>query len=342
MLFYYPEYYRKFRCIAGACSDSCCIGWEIDIDPDTESFYRSIKGKFGKRLNERIADGSFILAENERCPFLSGEGLCDIYTELGEEHLCQICTDHPRFYEWFGDVKEGGIGLCCEAAADIILSEDHRLACEEVPDEGCEEYDPELFRLLYEAREAIIAHLQNDDLTEAVNGVLSFAEKLQFNIDNGEYLQPEWGSGIVPERADIRGILKYFTVLEPINDKWIPYLRDCISRSSENIAIDREHLPYIRRIAVYFIYRYFLKGAFDGEILSRVKLAVLSSWTIAWLWQLEKQKTGKCAHEDRVRIAKDYSKEIEYCEENIEALSDSFYELDMFGSAKLIWLYSGL
>ena len=32
MIFRYPDYYEKFSCIAGACEDTCCAGWEIDID----------------------------------------------------------------------------------------------------------------------------------------------------------------------------------------------------------------------------------------------------------------------------------------------------------------------
>ena len=43
--------------------------------------------------------------------------LCRTILTLGEEKLCNICTEHPRYYEWFGSVKEGGIGLCCEEAA---------------------------------------------------------------------------------------------------------------------------------------------------------------------------------------------------------------------------------
>ena len=35
MLTVYPDYYSAFRCIAGACKHSCCIGWEIDIDEES-------------------------------------------------------------------------------------------------------------------------------------------------------------------------------------------------------------------------------------------------------------------------------------------------------------------
>ena len=341
MRFRYPEYYRKFRCIAGKCSDSCCIGWEIDIDSSTLAHYRSVGGAFGKRLRDNISDGSFILTPEERCPFLNSMNLCDIYTELGEDKLCQICSDHPRYFEWFGSVKEGGVGLCCEAAAELILTEDHILAEEDVPDEECEDCDNELFELLLKARSEITDLLQNAELPEAVERVLAYAEELQYNIDNGEYVLPEDTVPIAAEKADIRGILGYYAELEPINGQWIPYILRCAELSDDRGGVDEEFLPYARRIAVYFIFRYFLKGVFDGEILSRVKLAVLSSWVTAYLWKTEKSEKGKCPHEKRVSIAKDYSKEIEYCEENIAALSDAFYENGLFSTSKLIWLYSG-
>ena len=35
-----PDYYDRFQCIAGECSDSCCIGWEIDVDEERQEEYR--------------------------------------------------------------------------------------------------------------------------------------------------------------------------------------------------------------------------------------------------------------------------------------------------------------
>ena len=35
MKIFAPDYYRDFKCSAGNCKHSCCIGWEIDIDEDT-------------------------------------------------------------------------------------------------------------------------------------------------------------------------------------------------------------------------------------------------------------------------------------------------------------------
>ena len=83
MKIFAPDYYKDFRCIAGSCQHSCCIGWEIDIDRKTADFYKNVPGNFGKRLCENIdfheEGGTFRLCENERCPFLNEKGLCDNY-----------------------------------------------------------------------------------------------------------------------------------------------------------------------------------------------------------------------------------------------------------------------
>ena len=34
--------------------DSCCAGWEIDIDEDSYAYYNSVEGPFSKRLKESI------------------------------------------------------------------------------------------------------------------------------------------------------------------------------------------------------------------------------------------------------------------------------------------------
>ena len=54
MKIYVPDYYKDFRCLAGDCKHSCCIGWEIDIDEDTLDYYKSVEGEFGERLKNNI------------------------------------------------------------------------------------------------------------------------------------------------------------------------------------------------------------------------------------------------------------------------------------------------
>ena len=120
-----PIYYTDFSCIADRCRHNCCIGWEIDIDPDTYAWYQTVEGAFGDRLRDNIHHGvtpCFHTDHTERCAFLNERGLCDIILTLGEDALCDICTDHPRFRTYVGDTLHLGLGLCCEEACRLVLS----------------------------------------------------------------------------------------------------------------------------------------------------------------------------------------------------------------------------
>jgi len=55
MQYIFPDYYKQFKCIASECQHSCCIGWEIDIDPDTSAYYNTVSGAFGQRLKQNIS-----------------------------------------------------------------------------------------------------------------------------------------------------------------------------------------------------------------------------------------------------------------------------------------------
>lgn len=165
-----PDYYDRFRCIASRCTDNCCIGWEIGIDPAALADYQSQPGAFGDRLRAAIQPGEppfFALTKSGRCPFLNEENLCDIYRQLGESHLCAICDQHPRFHNWFGAEKESGLGLSCEEAARLILfSAPPRLLCRETPEapDPDTELNPELLAGLRAVREAAFAILANPSL----------------------------------------------------------------------------------------------------------------------------------------------------------------------------------
>ena len=327
MIFRTPSYYKDFRCIADKCKDNCCIGWEIDIDNDTAEKYRSVSGDFGQRLQNNINFGdtsSFILGKNERCPFLNNCNLCDIITELGEDSLCQICSDHPRYYEWFGSVKEGGIGMCCEESARIILTQTCPFTVMEthIPDEDSEPFDTEMYNYLYDLRENFLSILQNEEIP--------LGERLKKLL---EISVAEQGITYSAETGTFADILQFLHTLEPISESWHPTLSAAEKKLAEISARKADFLqenPYIsvflRNIAVYFLWRYLLKGVFDGDFLSRTVLAVVSVIINAVLWASKWLEDG-LSPEDCIEIAKNYSKEIEYNEENLEAFLDGAYDL---------------
>lgn len=355
MILKMPEYYRKFACTARKCSDNCCIGWEIDIDDNTAAYYEKITGNFGDKLRRKISDTapkSFVLGENERCPFLNEENLCEIILTLGEDKLCNICTEHPRYYEWFGNVKEGGIGLCCEEAARIIISADNPTAvCETVISDEENDFEATpLYTCLLGVREKILAYFTDDSLPLSVKiiDIINYASTVQGNIDNNVYEVPKiisFGSEHAGHHFD--DILSFMSALEPIDEKWLPYLEKITKLYGKACEKKEQFLQnnscienYLRNIAVYFVWRYFMKGTFDGEIVSRVKLMAVSVAVIGYMYLCKWLEQGVLTYEDCAQLAKNYSKEIEYSEENLEAMLNAAYELAAFEDNALKGLFA--
>ncbi len=330
-----PHYCENFKCIADKCRDNCCIGWEIDIDLKTYDFYMSQKGDFGDRLKKNINHDTpcFILSANERCPFLNENNLCDIIINLGEDSLCQICSDHPRYFEWFDGICEGGTGLSCEESARLILSDKKPFTTfeKEIEDFDCDKYESDLYELLNSAREAIIRKLEDESISleNRVKTVLFFGSQLQENIDNFEYSLPRFCDVSAEKNGDISRIYSFLKTLEPMDGKWTDYLDKTDTLPTKGINAEIYH--YLKNICVYLIWRYFLKGVFSGEILSYVKLMAISFIVLKDMFSKSDMSFESCAE-----IAKNYSKEIEYSEDNLNEILDKTYELEMFSTASLI------
>lgn len=125
MVVYYPNYYRKFKCIADRCRHSCCVGWEIGVDGETVARYKELaEGERDEILSHLDDGGNMILCDGERCPFLRDDGICRLIADYGDEYTSRICREHPRFYHRVGERIECGIGASCEEACRIILSSD--------------------------------------------------------------------------------------------------------------------------------------------------------------------------------------------------------------------------
>ena len=240
---------------------------------------------------------------------------------------------HTRYFEWFDGICEGGTGLSCEESARLILSDKKTFSTfeKEIEDFDCDEYDNSLYKLLYSAREAIIRKLEDESISleSRVKSVLLFGGQLQENIDNSEYLLPEFFDVSAEKSGDISRIYSFLKTLEPMDEKWTEYLDKTDTLPAK--AINEEVYSYLKNICVYLIWRYFLKGVFSGEILSYIKLMAISFIVLKDMLSKSDLSFESCAE-----IAKNYSKEIEYSEDNLNEILDKTYELEMFSTASLI------
>ncbi|MGV8980872.1 flagellin lysine-N-methylase [Clostridium sp.] len=139
----YPKYLKEFKCIAGKCEDSCCVGWDIDIDKTTFRQYYKVQDKEMKRMfqknvhnNENYTSsdvdyGKVKLTNRKRCPFLDEENYCIIYSKLVEEYLSNVCTSFPRIINKVDGIYEMSLDVACPEAARIILLKEEGIEFEE-------------------------------------------------------------------------------------------------------------------------------------------------------------------------------------------------------------------
>lgn len=327
----YPDYYGKFKCIADRCTDSCCIGWEIDIDSESVERYKHCGGSLGRRLSENITvseDGthSFVLGENERCPFLNSRNLCDIYAELGEDALCKICADHPRFRSFFSDRTEVGLGLCCEAAAEIILSRRGLFSFEKPEKSSSDSFENALLDI---RREAFKIVSEDGDVFDDLVRLLKFSESAQLALDNGEAVSADNNS--VGEFPFLKGgrlaenVLEILGKMESISPEWDNMLAEIISENydtafPEGVRFDINE--ELKQAAQYFIFRHFPEAVDDGDVLSKAYFAAFGCAVIYVMEGVYFRKNGEISFTDRVNAAKLFSKQAEYSEENMEMFFD--------------------
>ncbi len=302
MKYIYPDYYYGFCCIADKCRHNCCIGWEIDIDSDTLEYYHSLKCDFSKRLKNGIENNCFKLDKNERCVFLNQNGLCDIISNLGEEALCDICRDHPRFRNFYSDRVETGLGLCCEEAARIILSNQKTVSF------IIEEYGEEKAPSAKEAdffckREKIISILQNR--------VIPFYERV--NILRTEFEIPK-------PTAKESEIARLYSTLERLDSKWDNYISLLNKKPSEaKFSLDG---VIAEQLSVYFVFRHLSDGLTDGKFRQRLAFCLHATDFIESICRAQNDITP-ITFEQICDICRMYSAEIEYSDENISILLNS-------------------
>ena len=193
-----PAFYKEFSCIAGACPDTCCAGWQIMIDDRSLRKYRRFKGAFRNRLyNDIDWDEHSFRQYDHRCAFLNEDNLCDIYSEAGKNMLCDTCRKYPRHIEEFEGLREYSLSLSCPEAARIFLSHKEKITfvTREVPapEETYDEFDYFLFTALMDTRDYLFSVIQDRSVPVRIRRrkLLACAHDFQLALDKNELFQWE-------------------------------------------------------------------------------------------------------------------------------------------------------
>lgn len=317
MLILEPSYYREFCCIAADCPDSCCKEWEVQVDEKSASIYRSLEGPLGERLREVMRDdpewGTVMVNEQGRCPMWRQDGLCRIHAELGHDALCKTCRDFPRLCHDYGDFMELGLELSCPEAARMILGTSDTTMCASEADGGeAPEYDEEAMAILLQSRKEALRLLYDPQFSvqEALVLLLYYGYQVQTELDGGEALDfvPE---EILSEAAqlaaegDAKAMPDFFLGLEILTEQW--------KKRLQTPAEPSQWSDVFRNLARYGIERYWLQAVADYDLVSRVKLILVSCLLVRSLGG------------DVVETAQLYSKEIENNADNVDAILDGTY-----------------
>lgn len=336
MKIFVPDYYRDFKCIADKCTDSCCVGWAIEIDDVTLEKYKKLKGNIGTELMSTIdteGGASFKCQADGRCANLDDRGLCKIISKIGEDYLCQICSDHPRYFNCAFGRCEGGLGLACEVATDLILSVDRLPKIMEVESADVVYLSDRRSPFSFSARDYIFSCLFDSerDICSRLGHLLKLAfaaDEVLFDIICGEVDENTPAEELLaslPELpfdfSDFISVhLPLFADLEMLTEEYSDKMSAAILYATKNtdsfIEFVTENEAYTRNLTYYFIHRYLI-----GENLTvsdNMTLAIACTVAVMALAFLN----GVGSHQGFIEAAKDFSKNIEYSTENIETLLD--------------------
>jgi lysine-N-methylase len=298
MKIYAPEYYLQFKCIANNCKHSCCIGWEIDVDDDALDKYRMSNNPYCENIINSIEfedTPHFRLTEKEQCPHLEN-GLCNIIRNAGEEYLCHICKEHPRFYNYTSLGKEVGIGMACEEACRIILSSDN--------------YDK--FVVLGSTNEEIeYTDFNSTKERDAVYSILkdknTYSEKLNL-------LYSKYDISLVSLTTD--KLNNIFSSLEYLDSFHKNLFTDC----SFDLKISPSIECYLCRALAYFVYRHCSEAYDYIEFRASLGLTIFLERLLAFVLT----KNNANSLEEIAEFARIVSEEIEYSTDNTDLIKQIF------------------
>ena len=292
MELYAPKYYKDFKCIAEKCKNSCCIGWEIDIDKKALTKYKKLKSPYGASILDTVSMDDtphFKLLPGDRCPHLDENGLCKIIINEGEAYLSDICREHPRFYN-YTSVCEVGVGMSCEEAARVILSSPNYSELELIG-----EVDADFDGVLFDGRK------EREEIYKILNDTsLNYSARLdkiyeKYKIDKGN-------------DSDYRKIISSLEYLD-------------VTHKELFLNYEKEHRPecldeYLERFLAYFIYRHTTEAYDEEDFILRLSFALFCERLFASLIYIK----GAKALSEIVELAIIISSEIEYSHDNTDAL----------------------
>ena len=226
-------------------------------------------------------------------------------TNLGMDSLCDICREHPRFYNVIGDRCEVGVGAACEAAAKLILDSDEYdmfINVGEYTDPCQEAEEPSVFLdpsgkgSPRATRDEIYKILKDDSQTYEARLRRIYSE-----------------AGISPEKFSNKSWRSVINELEYLSED----TRSRFSVFSKSIYRAKDTERAASRFLAYLIYRHTSSARTKTELKLSLGFAFFAERLFVSLIRSE-------GAEMRYELARLISEEIEYSEDNVESIKLEF------------------
>lgn len=318
----YPDYLKEFTCSGGKCPDTCCQGWEIDIDDKTwktyQKFQKEKESWWKGKLEKQRKSLSF---KRGKCQFLDSDGLCQIQNKYGFQNLCKTCKEYPRHLEIYGGRKEWTLSLSCPEVAKLVLFRKEKVQFLTRKKEGISPYEHEVSEQALEqyckVRDFFLELIQKRELSieERIGSILVLAHDMDRWIRRENYEQVDWILEKYKREKETGKLNKKFSSYEVEKEIKDLYIKNYMQLFHQMEQIDKKCIQTIRRVAdevgnrierenrmtffeedifyenliVYFLSVYVVGAVYDGRLESKVKLAVFSYLLVRQMvkWVLE-------------------------------------------------------
>ena len=268
-----PSYVSGFRCIGPECEDSCCIGWDIDIDKITyRKYFRTkdmlMKKEFIKHVyrneeshSDDVDYGRVRIDESKNCPFLDKDKLCRIYRNLGEDSLSNVCYSYPRVYNILNGVYELSLFLSCPeavrrlfASTDPITFIDQEIILDKHIINSCintgeSRWNGTDVRRLKELRQKSIGIIQ-DRTFSMTDRLIRLGYELKQNKSTNSrqgYGNQKWNAPFLFQLDFFTGLLKSLHVSNEIDSRNFVVLTDKIKKG---LSL-QNHIPHAMKAELY-------------------------------------------------------------------------------------------
>lgn len=352
MLIRQPHYYPAFRCLGGACPDTCCRDWDIVLDEETLADYQSAPAPLSEKLQASLTtdedgDTCFRLDGRGMCTMLTEDGLCAIQRDWGEAHLCEHCAAYPRFIEEYGSLTEASLALSCPEVARLLLDsptfqidetdDGHR-------DQPFSDIPPQLLAGLEASRKKALDGMTQSRYTiwERLQGAVDLADALQEAIDCQDYpAMDRVGLSLHPlsptgkSRTFTRSLCRFFASLEPLRPSWPQRLRQCVQTLDDLTEADYQALclrfeaqvprwqAHLSNIAAYLLFRHWHKTVNDDQLYGRAAFVACSAILLYHLFLVQWAQGKALNLADEIAICCAFSREVEHMEENLDQALDT-------------------